>query len=127
MLAPACRPRGGKTDDEPPSTILPAGLLAASAAAAAPDAGHGAVIVECWCAACHIVAPDQAHGADNVPSFESVAKRTRFNADKLTRFLQDPHPKMPNLALTRAERRTSRPISRRWGSEEASDLRGGRR
>jgi hypothetical protein len=85
------------------------------------------VIVERWCPACHIVAPDQAHGADNVPSFESVAKRPGFSADKLTLFLQDPHPKMPNIQLTRAERRTLRPMSRRWGREGASDLRGGRR
>jgi mono/diheme cytochrome c family protein len=86
------------------STILLAGLLAATgAAAAAPDPDHGAVIVKRWCAACHIVAPDQAHGADNVPTFESVAKRPGFNADKLTVFLQDPHPKMPNMELTRGE------------------------
>lgn len=88
------------------SGILLAGLLVATgagAAAAAPDPDHGAVIVKRWCAACHIVAPDQAHGADNVPSFESVARRPGFSADKLTLFLQDPHPKMPDMELTHGE------------------------
>ena len=38
-----------------------------------------------------------------LPSFASVARRPDFDAAKLAFFLLDPHPKMPNMALTRRE------------------------
>jgi mono/diheme cytochrome c family protein len=69
----------------------------------AADADHGELVAKRWCAACHIVAADQKRGADNVPSFASVAKRSDFSAANLAFFLLDPHPKMPNMALTRRE------------------------
>ena len=69
--------------------------------ARAADADHGELVAKRWCAACHIVAADQKQGADNVPSFASVAKRPDFSAANLALFLLDPHPKMPNMALTR--------------------------
>jgi mono/diheme cytochrome c family protein len=71
--------------------------------ARAADADHGELVAKRWCAACHIVAADQKQGADNVPSFASVATRPDFSAAKLAFFLLDPHPKMPNMALTRRE------------------------
>ena len=71
--------------------------------ARAADADHGELVAKRWCAACHIVAADQKQGADNVPSFASVAKRPDFSAAKLALFLLDPHPKMPNMALTRRD------------------------
>ncbi|MDR3463009.1 MAG: cytochrome c, partial [Beijerinckiaceae bacterium] len=64
---------------------------------------HGEIIAKRWCAACHIVASDQKRGADNVPTFESIAKRPGFDKAKLAFFLLDPHPKMPNMSLTRDE------------------------
>jgi mono/diheme cytochrome c family protein len=89
------------------STRLLAGSLLfaslASPAHAAGDADQGEKLAKRWCAACHIVAPDQRSGADNVPSFASVAQRPGFNADKLAFFLRDPHPKMPNMGLSRGE------------------------
>jgi mono/diheme cytochrome c family protein len=84
-----------------------AGVVAAAVfganAQAASDADHGETIAKRWCAACHIVAPDQKQGADNVPSFASVGKRPGFSAAKLAQFLMDPHPKMPNMALSRSD------------------------
>ena len=71
--------------------------------ARAADADHGELVAKRWCAACHIVAADQKQGADNVPSFASVAKRPDFSAAKLALFLLAPHPKMPNMALTRRD------------------------
>jgi mono/diheme cytochrome c family protein len=71
--------------------------------ARAADADHGELVAKRWCAACHIVAAEQKQGADNVPSFASVARRPDFSAAKLAFFLLDPHPKMPNMALTRRE------------------------
>jgi mono/diheme cytochrome c family protein len=88
------------------STKLLAGVAlfaSLSPIAYAADAFHGGEIAKRWCATCHIVAPDQLKGADNVPSFASVAKRPDFSAEKLTFFLLEPHPKMPNMSLSRGE------------------------
>ncbi|MDR3463033.1 MAG: c-type cytochrome [Beijerinckiaceae bacterium] len=71
--------------------------------AQAADAGHGETIAKRWCAACHIVAADQTRGADSVPTFASIAKRPGFDKAELAFFLLDPHPKMPNMSLTRRE------------------------
>ena len=78
-------------------------LLILPFAVRAADAAHGETLAKRWCAACHIVAPDQTHGADSVPTFASIAKRPGFSADKTARFLMDPHPKMPDMQLGRGE------------------------
>ena len=80
---------------------LSAALMSATAQAA--DTAHGEQLARRWCAACHIVAADQARGADNVPAFASIAKRPGFSADKVAKFLMDPHPKMPDMQLSRSE------------------------
>jgi mono/diheme cytochrome c family protein len=70
---------------------------------APPDPTHGEALARHWCAACHIVADDQAQGTDNVPTFSAVANRPGFDAARLTQFLRDPHPKMPDMQLSREE------------------------
>jgi mono/diheme cytochrome c family protein len=96
------------------SRVLPSPRRAAAAAAAlaaltlaanafAADADHGETLAKRWCAACHIVAPDQSHGQDNVPPFATIAKIPGFNADLIARFLMNPHPKMPDMQLSRDE------------------------
>lgn len=77
--------------------------LLASPAAFAADAERGETLAKRWCASCHIVAPDQTHGADAVPTFASIARRPDFSATKIARFLMDPHPKMPDMQLDRSE------------------------
>jgi mono/diheme cytochrome c family protein len=67
------------------------------------DVAHGEASARRWCASCHIVANDQTRGADNAPAFASVAKMPGFSAEKITQFLVDPHPKMPDMQLTRDE------------------------
>lgn len=42
---------------------------------------------------------------DATPSFASIAQRADFNAEKLALFLLEPHPKMPNMSLSRDEAR----------------------
>jgi len=82
------------------------GLVLAAALctpARSADADRGEALAKQWCASCHIVAPDQRHGGDNVPSFASIARMPGFDAQHLTFFLLDPHPKMPNMGLSRAE------------------------
>ena len=73
------------------------------AAAAPPDPAHGEQLAKRWCASCHIVSPEQARGADNAPAFASIAKIPGFSADKIAKFLMDPHPKMPDMQLGRDE------------------------
>ncbi len=79
-------------------------LLASAAASAAPaDPQHGEAIARRWCAACHIVSDDQASGTDNVPTFAAIAAKPGIDAAHIARFLKDPHPKMPDMQITRTE------------------------
>jgi mono/diheme cytochrome c family protein len=80
-------------------TIAALGTTAASAA----DVANGARIARRWCAECHVVADDQKRGSADVPSFQEIARKPAFTVDRLAFFLLDPHPKMPNLSLTRSE------------------------
>ena len=84
---------------------LAAVLLIASGAnlADAADANRGAQLAKSWCAGCHVVAPDQPRGSDKVPSFASVASQPGFSPQRLAFFLLDPHPKMPDMGLSRRE------------------------
>ena len=80
--------------------------VAVSTSAAAPaDPANGERLAKQWCAACHIVSADQTQGADNVPAFASIAKIPGFSAATIGQFLMDPHPKMPDMQLTRDEAR----------------------
>jgi mono/diheme cytochrome c family protein len=72
-------------------------------AAAPADPAQGEKLARRWCAACHIVAADQARGADNVPAFASIARMSGFSAENIAQFLMDPHPKMPDMQLSRDE------------------------
>ncbi|HUO55007.1 MAG TPA: c-type cytochrome [Rhodoblastus sp.] len=76
-------------------------VFAAPAFAAPPDAAHGGEIAKRWCAACHLVAANQKEASADVPSFFDIAAR-KTKGD-LTAFLTDPHPKMPDMSLTRQE------------------------
>jgi len=69
--------------------------------AANPD--NGSTLAQRWCTGCHVVSGDQAKGTDIAPSFASIAKKPDFNAEKLASFLLEPHPKMPNMALSPEE------------------------
>jgi mono/diheme cytochrome c family protein len=80
-------------------------LPALARPAPAADAVHGEQLARRWCASCHIVASDQTRGADNAPPFATIAKRPGFDADKIARFLMNPHPKMPDMHLSRNEAR----------------------
>jgi mono/diheme cytochrome c family protein len=83
------------------AALLVAGLCPSVAGAA--DAQHGKELAQRWCAECHLAAPDQRRANADVASFDSLARRPDFNAAQLAFFLLDPHPKMPDLSLSRAE------------------------
>jgi mono/diheme cytochrome c family protein len=74
-----------------------------SVAASAADPDHGQTLARRWCATCHVVAPNQQRPTGEAPPFAAIAKRPDFDANRLANFLLDPHPKMPNMSLTRTE------------------------
>jgi mono/diheme cytochrome c family protein len=79
-------------------------LATLSNSVAAPaNLANGEQLAKRWCASCHIVSADQTRGADNVPAFATIAKTPGFSAENIGQFLLDPHPKMPDMQLTRDE------------------------
>lgn len=72
-------------------------------AAQAADIEHGETLAWRWCASCHVVAPDQQQATAEAPPFAGIARRPDFDVNRLAFFLLDPHPKMPNMSLTRSE------------------------
>ncbi len=81
--------------------ILVASLAATPSFAANPD--HGETLAKRWCKGCHLVAADQKTATSEAPPFASIAKRPGFDPAKIAVFLLDPHPKMPNMELSRDE------------------------
>lgn len=69
---------------------------------AAADAGQGETLAKRWCAACHVVASDQKDGNTQAPPFSASAKQPHFDAARLALFLLEPHPKMPDMNLSRS-------------------------
>lgn len=87
--------------------IIPFGLLAMLIGAVtvstfAAEASRGEAIAKRWCAECHMVATGQKASTE-APPFSGIAKRPDFDAGRVALFLLDPHPKMPNMQLTRAD------------------------
>ena len=72
-----------------------------SAPGSAADVAQGEKIAKRWCAACHVVAPDQKQASADVPTFADIARRK--TNQELADFLTDPHPKMPDMHLSRSE------------------------
>lgn len=67
------------------------------------DAANGKQIALRWCQTCHVVADTQTQvGGEGTP-FSELANRPDFDANKIAMFLMDPHPRMPNMSLTRME------------------------
>lgn len=81
--------------------ILVAGLAATPCFAADPDQGE--TLARRWCTGCHLVAADQKAATTDAPPFATIARRPDFDPAKIEFFLRDPHPKMPNMTLGRAE------------------------
>ena len=82
------------------------GLIVAATLAAKPTFGanhNGERPAHRWCAACHVVSATHAKSPDQAPPFASIAKTPGFDAAKIALFLLDPHPKMPDMSLSRTE------------------------
>jgi mono/diheme cytochrome c family protein len=74
-----------------------------TSAAAAADAANGKRVAERWCASCHVVTSSQQRGNTQAPPFSEVAKKPHLDAPMIALFLLLPHPKMPDMNLTRYE------------------------
>jgi mono/diheme cytochrome c family protein len=77
--------------------------LPVAPAAFAADAANGAELARRWCAACHLVAPDQERVPTVAPPFATIGKRPGFNARALAQSMLAPHPQMPDRGLSRDE------------------------
>jgi mono/diheme cytochrome c family protein len=83
------------------------GALAAIAAATvtfpaiAGDAGNGKKLAERWCQSCHAIAANQPMAVTEAPPFATIARKPGFDEAKVATFLLDPHPKMPDIGLSR--------------------------
>jgi mono/diheme cytochrome c family protein len=90
-------------------TRTTAGLLsltlfsALAAPASAADADNGERLARRWCAACHVVAADQRQATTQAPPFSAIAGKPGFDASEVALFLLLPHPRMPDMNLSRAE------------------------
>ena len=69
----------------------------------AADADNGERLARRWCMPCHVVASNQRGTTSEAPPFATIAHRPDFDAAKVALFLLDPHPKMPNMGLSRKE------------------------
>jgi len=67
------------------------------------DADDGEKLARRWCAACHLVAPDQKQASTDAPPFATIGRMPGFNRERVAFFLLEPHPKMPNMSLSRSE------------------------
>jgi mono/diheme cytochrome c family protein len=94
-----------KREDVMRRLILSLLLLATpfGAGAHAADALKGQALAKRWCATCHIVASDQQRGTAQAPPFSAVANKAGFDERMVAYFLLTPHPRMPDMNLTRNE------------------------
>lgn len=83
---------------------LIAAVIVATTPAFAADTSIGERLAHRWCAACHVVSATQRQSTtDQAPPFATIAKTSGFDAAKVALFLLDPHPKMPDMSLSRKE------------------------
>ncbi|HYA81336.1 MAG TPA: cytochrome c [Methylocystis sp.] len=75
--------------------------LLATPALARGDAEHGAVIAKRWCKDCHVVSNDQTSAKVDAPPFADIARR--LDDKQIGSFLTNPHPRMPDMSLSRKE------------------------
>ena len=71
--------------------------------ALAADPDNGERLARRWCSPCHVVASDQRGPTGEAAPFATIAAKPDFDAARLAFFLLEPHPKMPNMQLSRTE------------------------
>ena len=81
--------------------MVAAMLTTTSAFAADPD--NGRRLARRWCTPCHVVASNQRGTTGEAPPFSEIASKPDFDAAKIALFLLEPHPKMPDMGLSRTD------------------------
>jgi mono/diheme cytochrome c family protein len=81
--------------------VVAAALATTSAFGADGDKGKRLALR--WCAPCHVVASGQRGTTGEAPPFATLAANPDFDAARLALFLLEPHPKMPNMGLSRTD------------------------
>jgi mono/diheme cytochrome c family protein len=76
--------------------VLIAAFVLVAAPTEAGDPVEGRAIAQRWCSSCH-------GASDAAPPLEIAVNRSDRRTDTLRAWLTDPHPPMPNLALSRAD------------------------
>jgi mono/diheme cytochrome c family protein len=71
--------------------------------AMAADAARGGQLAQRWCVSCHVIASAQRGPVSEATPFPAIARRPGFSEHALAFFLLDPHPRMPDMSLTRSE------------------------
>ncbi len=89
-------------------SLLAASVLALSgvsmAEAQPADIANGRLLAETWCVTCHVIADDQTSAVPaGPPAFPALAADPAVTAERLSGFIRDPHPPMPDISLTRRE------------------------
>jgi mono/diheme cytochrome c family protein len=69
----------------------------------AADTKKGETLAKRWCATCHITSFNQQQGAAEAPPFSAIANKPNFNERTIAYFLLAPHPRMPDMSLSRSE------------------------
>ena len=77
------------------------GLSAFQPALALENPANGKALAGQWCSSCHLVTSEQTSASADAPPFMTIAKRPDEEFERLSVFLLDPHPKMPNFNLSR--------------------------
>jgi mono/diheme cytochrome c family protein len=78
-------------------------VLAPSSCCLAADASQGKALANRWCAGCHLVERGAAGAQGRAPPFTYLARTPEFDENKLAFLLLQPHPNMPDVALSRSE------------------------
>lgn len=78
-------------------------LAAGTALPAQAGADNGERLAQRWCASCHAVGPQQTRAASDAPPFSAIAARENYSGALIALYLLNPHPRMPDMNLTRAE------------------------
>ena len=69
----------------------------------AADTKKGETLAKRWCATCHITSSSQQQGAAEASPFSAIANKPNFNERTIAYFLLAPHPRMPDMSLSRSE------------------------
>jgi len=88
---------------KPLGAVIALLLLTRPSIAVPADAHRGGVLAKHWCAACHLVSPEQKTASSDVPSFASIARNKKLTPSVLKVFLSTSHRRMPDMHLSRTE------------------------